>query len=100
MSLNLVAWTEASIKPYGIPTRMTDTLWWRHPGGSGIYLPAAIMDGHCPDDVLFADLKQVAEIWQPRGFVLYDCWANRELSPFGFEKNRRNPLVYSLTQTT
>lgn len=96
MSLNLAAWTEASIQPYGVSATMTDTLWWRQPGASGIYLPATIIDGHCADDALFADLETVTNAWHPKGFLLYDCWANRDLTPLGFEKIAQNPWYIRL----
>lgn len=96
MALNLAAWMDSSLRPYGVPTFRTGSLWWRRPGASGIYLGASTIDDHANDlhanDVeLHADFRQVAAAWQPKKFTLYDCWASRDLTSLGFEKIVQNP---------
>lgn len=91
MALNVTAWTEASVKAYGISTSTTDSIWWRQPGGSPIYLKASTISDHMSDDELYADLSKVVEAWRPNGFGLYDCWASRDLTPLGFEKIMQSP---------
>ncbi|MEM7132877.1 MAG: GNAT family N-acetyltransferase [Chloroflexota bacterium] len=91
MALNVTAWTEASVKAYGISTSTTDSIWWRQPGGPGIYLNASTISDHMSDDELAAGLNRVVEDWQPSGFGLYDCWASRDLTPLGFEKVMQSP---------
>jgi GNAT superfamily N-acetyltransferase len=91
MALNLADWHTSSIQSFGIQSFYTDSLWWRQPGGSGIYLGAIILDAETPDDTLLAELNRVQAAWTPQGFALYDCWATRDLAEAGFERVVKNP---------
>lgn len=91
MALNVAAWTESSVLAYDVPTFTTDSIWWRKPGASGIYLGAAIINGQAEDEVLENDLRRVIANWKPDGFGLYDCWARRDLTELGFGKIVQNP---------
>ncbi len=85
MARNVVAWTDASVRCFDVPTYHTACLWWRAPGGSPIYLHAAILDAHTPDAILHADLRRAQALWGG-GFSLWDCWATRDLSSLGFTR--------------
>jgi GNAT superfamily N-acetyltransferase len=91
MALNLADWHRSSIQSFGIQSFYTDSLWWRQPGGSGIYLGAILLDAETPDEKLFAELNRVQTAWTPQGFALYDCWARRDLAEAGFERVVKNP---------
>jgi len=86
MALNVVAWTEASIRCFGVRTFRTGGLWWRAPGGSPIYLHAAIIDPHAPDAELHANLQHAQTAWAGKGLHIWDCWATRDLSSLGFRR--------------
>lgn len=83
---NVIAWTEASVRGFAVPTYHTACLWWRAPGGSGIYLHAVILDPRAPDATLYADLRQAQAMWQDSDFSLWDCWATRDLSGLGYTR--------------
>ena len=91
MALNLAVWHEISVKPYGIQTFWTESLWWRERGNAPIYLAAIVMDGQTPDDALFSDLQTVQEAWAATTIELYECWGRRDLSENGFEPRRNKP---------
>lgn len=48
MALNLADWHTASVQHFGVVSDYTATLWWRQPGGSGIYLGRRFMMGNGP----------------------------------------------------
>lgn len=91
MALNLAAWMGSSLRPYDVATETTDSIWWRQPGASGIYLGALTIADHASDAELHADFGLVTHAWQPKQFGLYDCWASRDLNPLGFKKIVQNP---------
>ncbi|MCC6456020.1 MAG: GNAT family N-acetyltransferase [Caldilineaceae bacterium] len=91
MALNLADWHRASLQGFGVESFYTDALWWRQPGGSGIYLGAIVLDAQTPDETLFAELRTVQQAWELRSFGLYDCWATRDLAGVGFERAVKNP---------
>jgi GNAT superfamily N-acetyltransferase len=91
MALNLAAWTESSARCYGVETGYTPSLWWRRPGGSGIYLTTLIHNAQTPDEELFADLRTVQAAWAPETIYVWDCWATRDLSILGYEQKWRTP---------
>lgn len=72
MARNVADWHGVSVRALGIRTHTTDSLWWREPGGSGIYV-AAIPQGP-ESDALYADLQEVKERWGINGIVVYDAW--------------------------
>lgn len=86
MALNVAAWTDSSVVCLGVQTFCNESLWWRKPGGSPIYLPAIITDAEVSDDVLHADLRLVEAEWGTEGIGLWDCWAVRDLSGVGFTR--------------
>lgn len=96
MALNLADWHRSSVQHFGIQSSYTDSLWWRQPGGSGIYLGAIIHDAQTPDEELFAELQTVKNAWGEQGFEVYDCWGKRDLTPIGFEKVVKNPWYLRL----
>lgn len=75
----------------GVQTFRTESLWWRKPGGSPIYLSAIITDSQVPDDVLHTDLGLVETEWGTEGISLWDCWAMRNLSGIGFKRQWVEP---------
>jgi hypothetical protein len=91
MAVNLADWHRSSLQGFGVESFYTDGLWWRQPGGSGIYLGAIVIDAQTPDDALFAELNRVQKSWEPAGFGLYDCWATRNLAGIGFDRAVKNP---------
>lgn len=91
MAHNTVAWTDSSLRAFGAPTFATKALWWRQPGNPGIYLGAAALDDESTDASLYADLEKVVAKREPEGFVVYDCWASRDLTELGFERAVQNP---------
>ena len=91
MALNLAVWHEISVKPYGIQTFWTESLWWRERGNAPIYLAAIVMDGQTPDNALFSDLQTVQEAWAATTIELYECWGRRDLSEIGFEQRWNTP---------
>jgi len=86
MALNVAAWTDSSVVCLGVHTFRTESLWWRKPGGSPIYLSAIITDPQVADDVLQSDLRLVETVWGTEGISLWDCWAARDLSGMGFKR--------------
>jgi len=91
MALNVAAWIDSSVVCLGVQTFRTESLWWRKPGGSPIYLPAIITDPEVADDVLHADLRLVQTEWGTEGISLWDCWATRDLSGVGFTRQWMEP---------
>jgi hypothetical protein len=91
MALNLADWHVASIKYDGVQSYYTDSLWWRRPGSSGIYLGALIHDAQTADEETFAELQAVKAVWGEQSFGIYDCWGTRDLSEIGFRFVVRNP---------
>jgi GNAT superfamily N-acetyltransferase len=91
MALNLCNWMESSVRWFGVESYSTPALWWRRPGGSGIYLGAVIIDGERPDTELFSDLNAVKDAWQSNELHLYDCWGRYDLSQWGFVQQWKNP---------
>ncbi|MBV7328285.1 hypothetical protein KFU94_08495 [Chloroflexi bacterium TSY] len=91
MALNVAAWTDSSVQAFDVPTSTTDSIWWRQPGGSGIYLGASLIDDQTTEDELATDLSKAIDFWRPDGFTLYDCWASRDLTSLGLEKRVQNP---------
>lgn len=91
MALNLADWHIASVKHDGIASYYTDSLWWRCPGSSGIYLGAIIHDGATADEETFAELRAVKDLWGAQSFGVYDCWGTRDLSEIGFHFIVKNP---------
>jgi hypothetical protein len=91
MALNLADWHVASIKYDGVQSYCTDSLWWRRPGSSGIYLGALIHNQQIADEETFAELQAVKGVWGEQNFGIYDCWGTRDLSQIGFRFVVRNP---------
>ncbi len=91
MARNVAAWTAVSVRAFDIEAASTDTLWWRQPGGSPIYIGAVVTDGHAPAEQLAADLQQVQQDWGANRFHIYESWANRDLGQMGFELRWQNP---------
>lgn len=91
MALNLADWHRSSVQHFGVRNDYTPSLWWRQPGGSGIYLGALIHEGETPDAELFSELRDVQEAWGSQEFELYDCWGTRDLTPIGFRRVVQNP---------
>ena len=91
MALNLVAWIDSSVVNLGVQTFRSESLWWRKPGGSPIYLSAIVTDPEVVDDVLHTDLGRVETEWGLDGISLWDCWAVRDLSGMGFKRQWMEP---------
>jgi hypothetical protein len=91
MALNVADWHTVSLRPYGVRCFQNDSLWWREPGGSGIYLGAIILDAKSPDDEILAGLEAVKTLWGTGDFALYDCYATRDLAGIGFDLVIKNP---------
>jgi GNAT superfamily N-acetyltransferase len=91
MALNLAAWHDSSVKPFGLQTFWTGSLWWRQRGNAPIYLAAIVVDGQTPNDALFSDLRTVQDAWAATTIDLYECWGRRDLSGIGFEQRWKNP---------
>jgi hypothetical protein len=91
MAWNLADWHTASVHALGVESFYTDTLWWRRPGGSPIYLGAILLEGHTPDGEVDAALRRLQEVWDFEEFALYDCWAKRDLTGIGFKQTVKNP---------
>lgn len=91
MGRNVTDWTEASVRCYGVEAHTTTSLWWRQPGGSGIYLGAAILDVATPDAQLFIDLRKALDAWVEKRLGLYDIWATRDLRALGMTKEWQTP---------
>jgi GNAT superfamily N-acetyltransferase len=91
MALNLADWHRSSVQHFGLESYYTPSLWWRQPGGSGIYLGALIHDAQASDEETFAELQAVERVWGTQGFWIYDCWGTRDLTPIDFEQVVKNP---------
>lgn len=91
MALNLADWHRSSVQHFGLKSFYTDSIWWRTPGGSGIYLGAMICNNETPDAETFAELRQVEEVWGSESFGVYDCWGTRDLSQLGYTFGVKNP---------
>jgi hypothetical protein len=91
MALNLADWHRSSVQHFGVQSFYTDSLWWRQPGGSGIYLGAIVTNNETPDAETFAELRRVEEVWGTEGFGIYDCWGTRDLAPLGYKFGVKNP---------
>ena len=85
MALNLATWTYVSAQCLGVQTFRTDSLWWRRPGGSPIYLGAVIVGAQTASHEIFADLRVVQEAWGAEGLTVYDCWAKHDLGKIGLK---------------
>ena len=96
MALNQDDWHTSSVQHFGVASYYTDTLWWRQPGGSGIYLGAAIHDAELPDAEVLADLAVVQAAWGGQGFAVYDFWGTRDLAAAGFRRMVKNPWYLRL----
>lgn len=81
MARNVAEWHDVSVRALGIQTYWTDSLWWRKPGGSGIYVGAIILGEET--DELFSELRSVQEAWGTNEFVVYDAWETHELDRLG-----------------
>ena len=84
MMLNVAASQDISVAAHGVRTTYGDTLWWREPGGSPIYLEVAVTDPDADDHALRAELMQVETAWGEREFTLWDASADRKLSRRGY----------------
>jgi GNAT superfamily N-acetyltransferase len=91
MALNLADWHRSSVQHFGIESAYTDSLWWREPGGSGVYLAALVHNARPPDADVFEELQDVAERWGAEGYSIYDCFATRDLTQVGLELVVKNP---------
>ena len=91
MALNVAAWIDSSVASLGVQTFRSASLWWRKPGGSPIYLSAIITDPQSADDALRMDLREVQTEWGARPVSLWDCWAARDLSAMGFQREWTEP---------
>ena len=91
MALNVAAWIDSSVVCLGVQTFRTESLWWRKPGGSPIYLSAIVTDPQVADDVLHTDLRLVETEWGAEGISLWDCWAVRDLGGMGFKRQWMEP---------
>lgn len=96
MALNLADWHVSSVQHFGVESYYTNSLWWRQPGGSGIYLGALIHDAQTPDEETFAELQHICERWGDQGFGVYDCWGSRDLNKIGFSLVVKNPWYLRL----
>jgi GNAT superfamily N-acetyltransferase len=90
MALNLIEWMDASLQPFGVHTFRNDSLWQRHPGGSGIYLGAVLIDDQMDTEAIYAAMRDLRELWHGEGFALYDCAATYDLTPVGFSPLEAN----------
>lgn len=70
MALNLADWMSASLQPLGIEYTYDGTLWWRRPGGSGIYLGATNVGKYTTSADFTNDLAKVVAAWGEEGFSL------------------------------
>ena len=91
MALNCSAWTESSVRSLGVAASRTESLWWRQPGASAIYLAALIFDPHAPDSQILEELSDVRRAWGTSPVSLYDCWATRDLRAVGYERRFQTP---------
>lgn len=91
MALNLADWHTSTVQHFGIETCTTNSIWWRRPGGSGIYLAALIHNDQRPDDETFTELQVVEEAWGDQGYEVYDCWGSRDLAQIGLKRIVKNP---------
>ncbi len=91
MALNVAAWIDSSVVCLGVQTFRTESLWWRKPGGSPIYLSAIVTDAEVADDVLHADLRLVETAWGGEEISLWDCWAAHDLSGMEFKRQWMEP---------
>ena len=91
MALNCSAWTESSVRSLGVAASRTESLWWRQPGASAIYLAALIFDPHAPDSQILDELSNVRRAWGTSPVSLYDCWATRDLGSVGYERRFQTP---------
>lgn len=91
MALNLADWQARSLHHFGVTSYTTDSIWWRQPGGSGIYLAALVHDAVAPDSQVFSALQEVEAIWGDAGYAVYDCWGTRDLTQIGLKRLVKNP---------
>ncbi len=91
MALNYATYTGSSVRALGVLSFQSQSLWWRQPGGSPIYLAALILDPHAPDQQILEELDQIHMAWGTSPFDLYDCWATRDLSAVGYERRFQTP---------
>lgn len=91
MALNLADWMCASLQPFGVETHYDGALWWRQPGGSGIYLGATSVGKYTTSGDFTNDLAKVVTAWGNEEFSLYDCWGTYDLREAGFVREVQNP---------
>lgn len=96
MTRNLATWMDVSVRALGVTTGESDALWWRHPGGSPIYLSAVPLNGDISDGEVAAELAHVQTQWGDEPLNLYECWAKRPLEKFGLTHQFQNPWYVRL----
>lgn len=94
MALNLAEWHASSVQHFGVASYYTDCLWWRQPGGSGIYLAALIHDGQRSDAQVHEEVGVVMEKWEGQRVGLYDCWGHYNLAQIGLARGFQNPWYW------
>ncbi|MFN8441800.1 MAG: hypothetical protein U0175_13560 [Caldilineaceae bacterium] len=96
MALNLADWMSASLQPLGVEAYVEGSLWWRRPGGSGIYLGATNVGKYTTSADFTNDLAKVVAAWGEETFSLYDCWGAYELPRRALSTRYRIPGIYAL----
>ncbi len=89
MARNVADWHDASVRALGIETFRTDSLWWRLPGGSPIYVGAITLE---PDSSeLRAGLRMVQDAWGAEAAPVYDGWNTHRSESIDAELLWKNP---------
>lgn len=83
MARNVAEWHDASVRAHGIQTHWTDTLWWREPGGSPIYVGAIVLSPET--DNLQATLRPVQDAYGAESPPVYDAWDMYKADDFSGE---------------
>src|SRR5687767_2208726 len=99
MALNLADWQASSVQHFGVASHYTDSLWWRQPGGSGIYLAELIHDGQRPDAEIYSELEVVKAKWGGERIGVYDCWGKVDLAKIGLRRVVQNPWYWRAPAT-
>ena len=94
MALNLADWMSASLHPFAVECFADGALWWRQPGGSGIYLGATNVGKYNTSAEFVKELAKVVAAWGEQEFALYDCWGNCDLAAAGFTRLVQNPWYW------